>query len=85
MADALALFDRYGVALCLLVALGLSIRKLALWAGPRFDRLIDAHVGFVNTTGEQVVKQTACLETLAGNQQAHGEMLTQIHKKVHEA
>ena len=85
MQEALALFDRYGVAVSMLIVAGLSVRKLALWAGPRFDRLIDAHVGFVNTTGEQVVKQTACLETLAGNQQAHGEMLTQIHRKVHEA
>ena len=85
MQEYLTLFDRYGVSLCMLVAAGYFFRRMILWLSPRIDLLINAHVGFVTTTGEQVIKQTTCLETLADNQQTQGQMIQQIHQKVHGA
>ncbi len=43
----LHLTDRYGVALVVLIMLGLALWRIIKWCGPRIDRIVDAHVEMV--------------------------------------
>lgn len=82
MTEWLGAIDRFGVAVCVLIATGLTIWRLGKWMGPRVDKVVDAHVGFVAKVGDQVERQTDCLLALSRVQEMHGDKLNQIHQKL---
>ncbi len=75
-------FDRYGVAVGVLVATAIAFWRACKWTAPRVDKVIDAHVAFVDRVGEQVEKQTSCMLSLAQTQERHSETLDAIHEKL---
>lgn len=74
--------DRYGVSVGVLIATGIAIYKASNWTAPRIDKVINAHVAFVDRVGEQVEKQTSCMLSLAQTQERHSETLDAIHEKL---
>ena len=82
--------ERLGVSVAVLAAMAFALWRTLIWFAPRADKMIDAHVGFVNGLGEQVERQTvlmeqqtACMTQLSETAKEHGVMLRTIHDKVH--
>ena len=74
--------DRFGVAVSLLIAIGVTSWRVGKWMGPRVDKVVESHVEFVSKVGDQVERQTECLIVLSKNQELHGTKLDEIHKKL---
>ena len=75
-------FDRYGVAVGVLVSSAVAFWRACKWTAPRVDKVIDAHVAFVDRVGDQVEKQTSCMLSLAQTQEKHSETLQSIHDRL---
>jgi hypothetical protein len=70
------------VAVCVLVAMGMTVWRVGRWCGPRVDKVVESHVNFVSKVGNQVERQTDCLMVLARVQEVHGDKLNEIHQKL---
>lgn len=62
------------VILCIIVYMLFIIGK---WLAPRVDKLVTAHVTFVETTGANIVKQTQLIEEITDRQDFHSDLLTE--------
>lgn len=82
MSEWFAALDRFGVAVCVLIAAGLATWRIGRWMGPRVDKVVDSHVGFVSKVGDQVERQTDCLLALSRVQELQGGKLDEIHQKL---
>ena len=82
MAEYFAALDRFGVAVCVLIAIGVTAWRVGKWMGPRVDKVVDSHVGFVSKVGDQVERQTDCLLALSRVQELHGDKLNEIHQRL---
>ena len=71
MSEWFAALDRFGVAVCVLIAAGLATWRIGRWMGPRVDKVVDSHVGFVSKVGDQVESGAVLVElTLNTNKDA---------------
>ncbi|CAB4177858.1 hypothetical protein UFOVP1004_31 [uncultured Caudovirales phage] len=82
MAEYFEALDRFGVAVCALIAMGVTAWRVGKWMGPRVDKVVESHVCFVAKVGNQVERQTDCLMVLAKVQEVHGDKLSEIHRKL---
>ena len=78
-----------GVAVAVLVAVGLGIWRLALWSrdaiaataswlASRGDKIIDSHSAAFSAIAENQPQQTALLREVLNGQQRHEAMLSEI-------
>ncbi len=82
MAEYLDAVDRFGVAVTLLIAIGVTAWRVVKWLAPRVDKVVDSHVSFVSKVGDQVERQTDCMIVMSRGVEANGNKLDEIHKKL---
>jgi hypothetical protein len=82
MTEYFSAIDRFGVAVSILIAMGVTFWRVGKWMGPRVDKVVESHVNFVVKVGDQVERQTDCLAVLTKVQEVHGDKLNEIHEKL---
>ena len=64
MQDLAALIQNLGLAVVLLLAIGIAFWRVIVWIKPWVERLITSHIAFVNSTDAAVTKLTDSVEEL---------------------
>lgn len=64
MQDIASLIQNFGLAVAILIVLGIFLWRLLVWIKPWIEKLITAHLAFVTTTSAAVAKITDTVDEL---------------------
>jgi hypothetical protein len=68
----------FGVPVCFLAAILYALWQVCRWLAPRLDKLIDAHMAFLDATGKAIAAQTPKVEDIHG-------MVSDLHSQATHA
>lgn len=64
MQDIASLIQNFGLAVAILIVLGIFLWRLLVWLKPWVERLITTHIAFVNNTNTAVSKISETIDEL---------------------
>lgn len=64
MQDLAALIQNFGLAVAILIVLGVFLWRLLVWLKPWIEKLVSAHLAFVASTSEAVAKISETVDEL---------------------